>query len=153
MGNCIAKQSDLTLRQLINSDLSNTPDVTYDFTLAKVLDVYDGDTVTIAAHFNGSIYKFRARLYGIDCAEIRGKSRTDEQKELAEKAKELAVRYLKDKIVNIKVLNGTVINGKKITEKYGRLLVQIYVGDIDFAHMLLERGLAVSYYGGTKEDF
>ena len=69
MGICCSKKS-----------LENTTIDVPEFSLSgykcycKVLDVYDGDTITLGFIFSKNIYKKRCRLEGIDCAEIRTKN-------------------------------------------------------------------------------
>lgn len=85
------------------------------------------------------MYRFSIRLRGIDCPEIRGK--TDQERQLAQDAK-LALSNL--------------ILGKRITlqqlgnEKYGRVLANVYLGEVCVNDYLLEHGYAVKYDGGTK---
>lgn len=117
-------------------------DETYDFTEAKVLKVYDGDTFWIAAWHRDRITRFKVRLYGINCDEVRGKSRTTEEIKRADEAKKYVSDKLLNQIIRIEVLNGRVINGRRITEKYGRLLAKVYIEDVDIAHELVKIGLA-----------
>lgn len=39
-------------------------------TKAKMVNIYDGDTCTLAFNYKGNIVKFKCRLNGIDCAEM-----------------------------------------------------------------------------------
>jgi len=62
----------------------------------KVIKVYDGDTITIAARlpFEGSpIYRFSVRLAGIDSAEIKGGSKNET--EIAKIARDALYRALR----------------------------------------------------------
>lgn len=107
-----------------------------------VIKVYDGDTITIAAKlpYNESpIYKFSIRLSGIDCPEIKGKN--DSEKICAEIAK---------KLLNDLILNRIVYLENVATEKYGRILADVYYGDLHINDYMLKKILAVKYYGGTK---
>ena len=142
-------QEDQQLKKkLEKASYRNTKDLTYDFTEAKVIKVYDGDSYTIAAIFKGDVYKFNVRLYGVDTPEIKGGSK--ETNDAAKAVKKAIEDLMLDKIVQIKVLNGTEYEGTKICEKYGRLLCLININGRDLATDLVEKGLAKQYFGGTK---
>lgn len=81
----------------------------------KVLDVYDGDTVTLCFPFNGKFYKDRCRLYGINCPEIRTRDKIEKQN-----------GYTSRNWLISRVLNKTVYVQFYGKDKYGRLLVSIY---------------------------
>lgn len=107
-----------------------------------VIKVYDGDTITIAAHMpipDTPLYRFSVRLLGIDCAEIKGK--TVAEKEIASKAR-LAL--------STKILNKTVELKNVSLEKYGRLLADIYLDGIHLNQWMIDNGYAIAYDGGTK---
>lgn len=91
---------------------------------AKVIDVYDGDTITciIDLGFKISI-KEKFRLYGINTPEIRTKNL--EEKKLGYEAKHRLEELIKDKEVYIEVL-------KK--GKFGRWVSNVYVtlDDLNF---------------------
>lgn len=107
----------------------------------KVVDVYDGDTVTIAKRIseNGPVYKFKCRLIGIDTPELR--SRNAKEKALAVKAKEFLRVLVLDKVVLAKFDK---------FDKYGRLLVWLYVNDEDVASKVIDAGFAREYHGGKR---
>lgn len=111
-------------------------------TLGKVVKVYDGDTITIASKLPGldaPIYRFHVRLNGIDTPEIKGK--TPAEKELAKKARESLSQMILNKIVTLKNVS---------TEKYGRILADVYLGDLNLNEWMIDNGYAVRYDGGTK---
>lgn len=136
------------LEQLKACTLANTSPSIYKFKKAKVIKVYDGDTLTIAAWYDNTFQQFQVRIYGIDCDEIRGG--TDETKHNAQLAKTFAENLLLNEIVDINVLNNTILHGKKQTEKFGRLLAEICINGVSLATELLNVGLARKYTGGTK---
>ena len=112
-------------------------------TTGKVVKVYDGDTFTLAAKLpntDGPVYRFAVRLNGIDTPEIKGKTATE--KELAKRARD-ALSSL--------IMNKNVILKNVETEKYGRLLAEVYVDDININNYMIENKYAVKYDGGTKE--
>jgi endonuclease YncB( thermonuclease family) len=136
------------IEKLKNCTIDNTKLITYNFTKAKVLKVYDGDTFTIAGFHNGDFCKFSVRLYGVNCEEIKGG--TAETKKLAQDAKKFVEDMILDKIVDIDILNNKIIDNKKMTEKYGRLLCNVKIDNNDLAISLLNAGLAKPYFGGHK---
>jgi endonuclease YncB( thermonuclease family) len=98
----------------------------------QVIKVYDGDTFTLAGHlpYDGSpLYRFSVRLNGIDCAEI--KSKTEEEKGSALKARDQLSALILGKTVMLKNVKN---------EKYGRLLADVYVGDLHVNQYMLDNG-------------
>lgn len=107
-----------------------------------VVKVYDGDTITIASKLpykESPLYRFQVRLNGIDCPEIRGEN--EFEKKVAQMAKLEISNLILNKHVTLKNVG---------TEKYGRILADVYIEDIHLNGLLLERRLAVKYDGGTK---
>ena len=108
----------------------------------KVVKVYDGDTITIASKMpyeNSPIFRFSVRLLGIDSPEIKTKSKAE--KDLAIISRDV----LSDKIM------GKIVQLKNVSlEKYGRLLADVYLDDLNLNQWLLENKYAVAYDGGTK---
>lgn len=107
-----------------------------------VIKVYDGDTITIASKLpypESPLYRFSVRLNGIDCPEIKGKNETE--KECAQIAKNEMSNLILNKIVSLKNVE---------TEKYGRILADVYLGDLHLNKYMIEKRLAVEYDGGTK---
>lgn len=107
-----------------------------------VIKVYDGDTITIASKLpypESPLYRFSVRLNGIDCPEIKGK--TESEKECAQIAKKEVSELILNKIVTLKNVE---------TEKYGRILADIYIGDLHLNNHMIKKRLAVTYDGGTK---
>jgi micrococcal nuclease len=125
-----------------NIDWDNTVQFVPPIITGVVIKVYDGDTITIASKLpypESPIYRFSVRLNGIDCPEIKGKD--ENEKECAKIAKEEMAKLAFKQIVTLKNVQ---------TEKYGRLLADVYVKDINLNKYLLEQRLAVKYDGGTK---
>ena len=141
MGNCKSQ----TLDQVAEN---NVDEPIYDFNKAKVLRVYDGDTIIIAARYNNKISKFHARLYGIDCPEIR--SRNEFEKTRGLEAKKFLKNWIEDKIIDVDVLNNRKYEGRMMKEKYGRLLIIAHINHINIAKELISKGHGSEYYGGKK---
>jgi micrococcal nuclease len=108
----------------------------------KVIKVYDGDTITVAAKLpiaKSPVYRFPVRLTGIDSPEIKGKS--DAEITLAKKSRDALSELILEK--NVKLVNVS-------TEKYGRLLADVYIEGIHVNRWMLDNKYAIPYDGGTK---
>jgi micrococcal nuclease len=109
----------------------------------KVIRVYDGDTITIASRvpglYNSPIYKFSIRLNGIDAPEMTGKDA--DEKEIAIKARDALTAKILGREIRLENIQ---------TEKYGRLLTDIYFGNTHINKWMIEERYAVVYDGGKK---
>tara|TARA_A100001015_G_scaffold318486_1_gene438519 strand:- start:328 stop:777 length:450 start_codon:yes stop_codon:yes gene_type:complete len=108
----------------------------------KVIKVYDGDTITIAAYLKGDpeCYKFKVRLNGIDSAEIKGSS--ENEKKHAIQARDALSDKILHQIVKLDI---------KGLEKYGRILADVFYNGENMNEWMLNNGYAVKYNGGTKK--
>ena len=137
-------------RKLTTLDYSKTPwlSLNKEIILARVVDVYDGDTITIIFNLSGTFYKEKCRLANIDTAEIRTKN--IEEKKVALETKKFLSNIILDRIIYIKC-------GK--WDKFGRLLGYLYLQEKDIKkddsinNLLLNNGMAYQYSGKTKEKF
>jgi micrococcal nuclease len=123
-------------------DIKNTIPFIPPVTEGYVVKVYDGDTITIASKLpynNSPVYRFHVRLNGIDSPEIKGK--TEEEKAAAHKAQKALENLILHKDVTLKNLK---------TEKYGRILADVYIRKIKVNQWMLNNHYAVVYDGGTK---
>lgn len=101
---------------------------------ATVIDVYDGDTITVFIQLGFDIsFKTKLRLYGIDTPEIRGEERPDGL---------VSRDWLREKILNKEVIIQTY---KDRTGKYGRYLATIFLEEVNINLQLIEEGLAEEY--------
>ena len=112
----------------------------------KVERVVDGDTVDVVLDLGFDIlYKSRVRLYGIDTPESRTRNKD-------EKARgKMAAAYLEDAINN----GNTVVIQTKLKDsrgKYGRVLGNVLVDDVNINEQMVDKHLAVKYFGQSKED-
>lgn len=114
------------------------------FKEAKVLSVYDGDTITVAFPFGGKMFKWNCRLTGVDTPELR--TRNLKEKEFGYKVRDFLREKILGKIVKLSC---------KDFDKYGRLLVEVYDSDtIDsINNWLIDNGYAFAYDGGTKQKW
>ena len=110
---------------------------------AIIRRVVDGDTVDITLDLGFDIlYNNRIRLLGIDTPETR-------TRDLEEKKLGLAA---KDRVKELCPVGSTVTvkTTKDGRGKFGRILGEIYVGDVNVNKLLVEEGHAVEYFGGKK---
>ena len=111
---------------------------------AEVLSVYDGDTITVMIDLGLSIkVKAKCRLLGIDTPEIRTKSATE--KKLGYEARDRLRELVDGKWV--------VLNSVAKPDKYGRLLVKVWIGGACVNDTLIAEGLARAYDGGTRQSW
>jgi endonuclease YncB( thermonuclease family) len=124
---------------------------------ARVVDVYDGDTITCVTKYMGSnkFVKIKCRLIGIDTPEMRGG--TDETKQDAIKSRDFIKDLIFNKIIYLKC---------DVNDKYGRVLVIVFLKNpVPFYrkniyldkyfiksvnNIMLNEKLGVEYYGGKK---
>lgn len=137
--------------------------------LAKVIEVYDGDTITLAIEINSEIYSFSTRLYGIDTPELKpvGLNKKTEHLETPEikKLKEEREKAIeaRDRLSNLLNESGNIVfadfNDKR--EKFGRLLATIYQVNYgctitakteSINNIMLREGHAKAYFGGKKGE-
>lgn len=125
---------------------------------ARVVDVYDGDTITVVVHVFGDFYKLHVRLQGIDTAEMHSKDAIEKKCALDAKKELLFFLTSKKNIESPRDLlnNETHLCYIKCSgfDKYGRVLADVYPNDNPFSisasEHLMTCGLANQYTGGKK---
>lgn len=123
----------------------DTIEFTFPITGGRVIKVYDADTITIASKLpydNSPMYRLSVRLNGIDTPEVKGKGVLDEEKEAAKIARDFVSNLVLNKYVKLENIQ---------SEKYGRILADVYIGDVNLNELLIKQRYAVSYDGGTKK--
>jgi len=105
---------------------------------ARVIKVYDGDTITVDIDLGLGIWKknVKIRLFGINTPELRGVP--EEQKVKGRAARD----FLYDMILGELVVIETV---KDKEGKYGRLLGTVWLNDLNINQHLIDVGHAVEY--------
>lgn len=139
---CVTKPTSTSISYLTDSTWQNTEQFVPPVTSGKVIKVYDGDTITLAAKLpydESPIYRFSVRLTGIDSPEIKGSTLVE--KELAKKSRDALNAIIFGKIVYLRNVG---------TEKYGRLLADVYYENTHINQWMLDNKYAVPYDGGTK---
>ena len=122
----------------------DTVEFTFPITGGKVIKVYDADTITIATRLpfkESPLYRLSVRLNGIDAPEIKGKDVSNEEKEAAIIARDVVSKMILHKDVVLKNIQ---------TEKYGRVLADVYIDDMNLNEYLITHRYAVKYDGGKK---
>ena len=134
-------------------------------TKARVVSVYDGDTLTLIIPFKSDCYKFNCRMMGIDTCEI--KSKLQKNKETAVRARNRVLQLLGVPITDLDATFSrqkiqSLLAEKVYTcwvkcyenEKFGRTLVDVRVKDDPscptIAQILIDEKLAYEYKGDTK---
>ena len=121
--------------------------------LAKCVDVYDGDTIKVVFPLENKLYKWNCRLSGIDTPELRTKNK--KEKELGYIVRDKLREKIFNKIIHVKCDK---------FDKYGRLLIEIFLDDKDcleqkgggiyneksINNWLIEKKYAFKYDGGKK---
>lgn len=109
---------------------------------AKIVSVYDGDTVNAVFYFNNDLHRWSCRLDGIDTPELR--TTNDKEKEMGVMVRNELRKKILNKVVKLKC---------KEFDKYGRLLVDIYYNDININEWLIDNKYAVKYTGGKRQEW
>lgn len=134
-------------------------------TWARVVSVYDGDTVTLVFPMATGMNKFSARLFGIDTCEMKSK-------EVNNRALAIRARNRLLELITGRAIAGEApLSKKEIVQllsedvyivwiecmefdKYGRILLRMYSGpdkkDKSFSDVLVDEKLAYQYFGETK---
>lgn len=127
--------------------VANAAPKTYgDFTVERLISVYDGDTirVDIANCTEPLLCKnISIRVFGIDTPEIRGKCPSE--KRLAKIARNKMREVLKSaKVIELKSTK---------RGKYFRIVASVFADDVEVADLLIEQKLAFRYFGGKKQSW
>jgi endonuclease YncB( thermonuclease family) len=154
-------------RCLNSHTYDNTPAFTLEGvqTVARVVDVYDADTMTVILPFGGRMYRFSIRLAGIDSCEI--KSKQDDLKRRAIAARNRVLQLLGINVGLDDNLSRKEVRSMLTTtvatvwivcgcfDKYGRVLANVFqhAGTrTSISGLLLREGHAYAYAGGTKRS-
>lgn len=143
------------LDKLKLANKNNTPLFSFNglITYGKAVDFYDGDTFNIIISYYDLLYHFKARMYGYDSPEMKPSLSLENREEIKKNA------------INAKNRLIELIGSKEYFkvychefDKYGRLLVSIFMNDNDNVYnfnntinsVMIKEGHGYSYYGGTK---
>ncbi len=130
-------------------------------TYARVVSLYDGDTMNVVFPYFNNFFKFSLRLNRIDTSEMRSEN-TSVQK-LAIEARNVVFNLITGRS-NIPASKKEIDDTLNTTvflvwiecmgfDKWGRILAEVKQhkeSTHNFSDILLQKGLAYQYYGGTK---
>jgi endonuclease YncB( thermonuclease family) len=137
--------------------------------LAKVLSIYDGDTITVSLIYCDIAFEYNVRIYGIDTPELKYKGLNKNTENLDDQnIKELRTMrdkglLARDKLIELIGDNPFVFLDCKGKEKYGRLLAEVWPsvsngcfgglqpGKETFADTLIKQGYGVPYFGKGRD--
>lgn len=144
-----------------------TPPFALEPCAAKVVDVYDADTCTVAVEvFPGRLARFQVRIVGVDTPEMRPK-RGSEHRELEKRAAKRSRDALVEHLMGMSLPPGQLTRRRIRTllgaservvrlepqgfDKYGRVLGDIKLHDgMSARDRLLGGGWGRPYNGGTR---
>ena len=133
------------IQELNKLDDSTIPKFSFNnyTTIIKVIKIIDGDTISAIFQFKDTFYKTNFRLNNIDTPELH--SKIENVKLKAAEAKEFLFKL----IIN-KTLKSTLLN----FDKYGRILIDIYLENGELvSDKLIQGGYAKKYNGGLKVEW
>lgn len=114
---------------------------------AKVVDVYDGDTITIII-YDKEYKKFKFRMFGYDAPEMKPSTLLHNRDNYI-KCANISKNYLTQLILNNIV---TIKFNEKCTDKYGRLLGTVYYKGININDKMVNDGKALPYYTTSNDS-
>ena len=127
----------------------DTLEFTFPITGGQVIKCYDADTITIATKLpfqDSPMYRLSVRLNGIDTPEIKPKKtipNRDAHITKAKEARDFLSGLVLNKSIRIKFLHNDL---------YGRPLVYLYQENTCINDLMIEKGFAKKYDGGTKDN-
>lgn len=141
MGQCVSDQID---RYRLRSTNKQTRPLTFNNQrkLCKVVDVYDGDTITVVFFYRNAPYLWKIRLAGIDTPELRTKCEMEKQHGY----------HVRD-LLRKRILNKIIVLRCGGFDKYGRLLATPYQNKENLCEWMITHKYAVPYDGGTKKPW
>jgi len=114
---------------------------------AIITKVIDGDTVDVDIDLGFEVWlrNQRIRLYGIDTPESR----------TSDKVEKVFGNLAKDKILSFCPVGAKIVLQTKADDsrgKYGRILGELIVDDVNVNQYMVDNSYAVEYFGKSKGD-
>jgi len=132
-------------------------------TYARVVNVIDGDTLSLVIPLFDKYFKFSVRIYGIDTCEVHSNDLVIKEKGLKAKYRLIEMLSKKDvkdvlcisrkQIIDLFNNNMSIVWIECLDfDKYGRLLANVFFDNKtkSIADILVSEKLAYRYDGGTK---
>ena len=139
---CYPRDKEYSIQQIIN--WNDTIPFVPPIENGRVIKVHDGDTITIASYLpykeSTSLYRFSIRMKGIYTTEV--KSKDESEKFAAYVSKQALENLILHKIVTLKNIE---------TEKYGRILADVYLDYLNLNIWMLNNHYAIPYDGIRKK--
>jgi endonuclease YncB( thermonuclease family) len=144
------------IKDLQDNSFRDLKKATFDgfVTKAKVVSVYDGDTLTLVFYYNDRPIKDSFRMLGYDSPEIHPLNtiaHRDLHIEAAHVARNKLIEKVNNKIVWVKFTH---------EEKFGRIMGTIYADSEKLTEnlpsindLMISKGYGKAYTGGHKEEF
>ena len=108
----------------------------------ELLRVVDGDTIDVRIDLGFNVWhKCRVRLVGINAPESRTRDKEEKKRGLAAKS------WLIDKLESAEDELEMKSYG---VGKYGRVLGEIYINEVNINELMVKEGHAVKYDGGKR---
>ncbi len=130
----------------LESQSMNTPEFSLvgHSTRAKVVKVYDGDSIHVVFEYFGNFYRWICRIAHVDTPEI--KSKNSKEKEYAIVVRDKLSEVILNKVCEIKCFE---------FDKYGRLLIELTMPDSNekLHEWLIRNNYAKPYEGKTKDGW
>lgn len=117
--------------------------------IAKITDVYDGDTFSAIFYYRNIPIKYRFRSNGYDSPEMKPLKTIPQRNEIIEKAKQARNKFIE--LVSKHPSNLVLLKCDKF-DKYGRILATVFNGvdEESVNQMMINQGFAKKYDGGKK---
>ena len=114
---------------------------------AIITRVIDGDTVDVDIDLGFEVWlrNQRIRLYGIDTPESR----------TSDKVEKVFGNLAKEKILSFCPVGAKIVLQTKADDsrgKYGRILGELIVDDVNVNQYMVDNSYAVEYFGKSKDD-
>lgn len=148
MGNCITK----SILKITNEKKIKKFSLKGQKFIAKVVSVYDGDTIVVLIRYRMKTHKFRVRMLGYDSPEMKPRHDNPNKyaiKEAALQAKMKLLEKIDQKIVKLDCGD---------FDKYGRLLGTVYLREncckssININQWMIDNNYGYKYDGGRKRN-
>jgi len=113
---------------------------------AKIVDIYDGDTITVVFKVFGEYYKWNCRIKHVDTPEIKTKDKIEKERAIFVRDK------LRELLLNTIVQITCSIDKK---DKYGRLLIEFNIpkSNTKIHEWILQNNYGRAYEGDTKNPW
>ena len=114
--------------------------------MAKIVEIYDGDTITVIFKLFGEYYKWKCRIKHVDSPEIKTQDKIEKERAIFVRDK------MRDLLLN-KIVTIHCSLDKK--DKYGRLLIEFNIpkSNTKIHEWLIQNNYARPYEGDSKKPW